>query len=75
MKPHRTDLLALLFGLAFVISGALVIVSQATSVSVDPHWGAALGLIVLGIVALTATLARAASAERDAWLSSDDPFD
>ena len=59
MKHHPTDLFALLCGLAFAISGALVIVSQATNIEVNPHWGAAVGLIVLGVVALVATVARA----------------
>ena len=59
MKQHPSDLVALLFGLAFTITGGLVIVSQATDVQVDPHWGAAVGLIVLGVVALAATFARA----------------
>ena len=58
MKQHPTDLVALLFGLAFAIAGALVIVTQATSVDVSPQWGAAVGLIVLGVVALVATVAR-----------------
>ena len=71
MKRHRSDLLALLFGLAFTIAGALVIVTQATGVNVNPHWGAAAGLIGLGIVALVATVARAHS-EPPPWVSSED---
>ena len=59
MKKHSTDLVALLFGLAFAIAGAIVLVTQATSVDVSPQWGAAVGLIVLGVVALVATVARA----------------
>jgi hypothetical protein len=59
MKRHPIDVLALLFGLAFAISGAIVLVTQATSVEVSPQWGAAVGLIVLGAVALAATVARA----------------
>ena len=61
MKQHRTDLVALLFGLAFTIAGVLVIVTQATSVDVSPQWGAAVGLIILGVVALAVTVARAAN--------------
>ena len=61
MKQHSTDLVALLFGLAFAISGALVVVTQATSVDVSPQWGAAVGLIILGAVALAVTVARAAN--------------
>jgi hypothetical protein len=88
MTKHPTDLLALLFGLAFSIAGGIVIVTQATSVDVSPQWGAAVGLIVLGVVALVATVARAAAlgnAFRDGYApvpsveptadvsSSDDP--
>jgi len=58
MKRHPIDVLALLFGLAFAISGAIVLLTQATSVEVSPQWGAAVGLIVLGVVALAATVAR-----------------
>jgi hypothetical protein len=61
MKQHRSDLVALLFGLAFTIAGALVIITQASGLDVNPHWGAAAGLILLGIVALVATVARARS--------------
>jgi hypothetical protein len=81
MKPHRTDLLALLFGLAFSIAGTIVIVTQATSVDVSPAWGAAVGLIVLGVVALAATVTRAAndslsrvaSGTDDGAVSSEEP--
>ena len=61
MTKHPTDLLALLFGLAFTIAGGIVIVTQATNFDVSPQWGAAVGLIVLGVVALAATVARAGS--------------
>jgi uncharacterized membrane protein HdeD (DUF308 family) len=60
MTKHPTDLLALLFGLAFTIAGVIVVVTQATDVDVSPQWGAAVGLIVLGVVALVATVVRAA---------------
>jgi uncharacterized membrane protein HdeD (DUF308 family) len=59
MTKHPTDLLALLFGLAFTIAGVIVVVTQATDVDVSPQWGAAVGLIVLGVVALVATVVRA----------------
>jgi hypothetical protein len=81
MKQHRTDLLALLFGLAFSIAGTIVIVTQATSIDVSPAWGAAVGLIVLGVVALAATVTRAAndslsrvaSGTDDGVVSSEEP--
>ena len=71
MNQHRTDLLALLFGLAFVIASASVIVTQATGVDVNPHWGAAVGLIMLGVVALVATVARARH-DDDLFVSSEE---
>ncbi len=83
MTKHPTDLLALLFGLAFTIAGAIVVVTQATSFDVSPQWGAAVGLIVLGVVALAATVARAGrdgiarvpGDEPVAPLSPEDPTD
>jgi hypothetical protein len=36
-----------------------VIATQATSIDISPQWGAAVGLIVLGVVALAATVTRA----------------
>ena len=39
MKRHRTDITALVFGVAFAISGALILVTQATDVHVGPQWG------------------------------------
>ncbi len=65
MKTHRSDLVALLFGLAFTIAGALVIATQVSGLDVNPHWGAAAGLILLGIVALVATVARARGEHAD----------
>jgi hypothetical protein len=58
MKQHPTDLVALLFGLAFALAGGIVLVTQATNFDVSPQWGAAVSLIVLGVVALAATVAR-----------------
>jgi hypothetical protein len=81
MTKHSTDLLALLFGLAFAIAGAIVLVTQATNFDVSPQWGAAVGLIVLGVVALAATVVRAGTdgfdraptAPTAAPVSSEDP--
>jgi len=73
MKQHRTDLVALLFGLAFTIAGALVIVTQAAALDVNPHWGAAAGLILLGVVALVATVARARGEYREPRPRPEEP--
>jgi hypothetical protein len=84
MKQHPTDLVALLFGLAFAIAGGIVLVTQATNFDVSPQWGAAVGLIVLGAVALVATVARAGIDRTDSFarrpieeaaapVSSEDP--
>jgi hypothetical protein len=83
MTKHTTDLVALLFGLAFAIAGGIVLVTQATDFDVSPQWGAAVGLIVLGAVALVATVARAAgdglarvpAEEPDSPVSPEDPTD
>ncbi len=58
MKRHSTDMLALLFGLAFGATGATFLVSEATGNDVDPAWVSAIGFVVLGLIALTATLLR-----------------
>jgi len=50
-----------------------VIATQASGLDVNPHWGAAAGLILLGIVALVATVARARGEEHDAQVSSEEP--
>ena len=71
MKRHPIDVLALLFGLAFAIAGAIVLLTQATSVDVSPQWGAAVGLIVLGVVALAATVARAGDRGRRPGTATD----
>jgi hypothetical protein len=83
MQRHPIDLLALLFGLAFAISGVIVLITQSTSLDVSPQWGAAVGLIVLGVVALAATVARAdhrgvrpaGAHDPGSPISSEDPTD
>ncbi len=69
MHRHSTDLVGLLFGLAFAIAGTCFLVREATDATVDPAWATGLGLILLGTVALVATLARANGRERSdaAW--------
>ena len=59
MHRHRTDLFAVLFGVAFVIAGTCFLVRETTDTAVDPAWATGLGLMLLGTVALVGTLARA----------------
>ena len=56
---HTTDIVALLFGLAFAITGAGFLVHEATGRAVDPAWVAAIGFVALGVIALVLTLFRA----------------
>ena len=58
MKRHSTDMLALLFGLAFGAAGSAFLVHEATGRAVDPAWVSAIGFVVLGCIALAATLLR-----------------
>jgi len=64
MKRHSTDMLALLFGLAFLGTGAAFLVNQTTGRDVDAAWVSAIGFVILGVVALTATLLRRPDTER-----------
>lgn len=58
MKRHPLDIIALLFGLAFCVTGAAFLVNELADRSFDPAWVAAIGLVALGAVALLATVAR-----------------
>ena len=58
MKHHRTDLIALIFGLAFAMVGAGFLVNETTGRDFNAGWAAAIGLITLGLVALVTTLVR-----------------
>ncbi|HET9728257.1 MAG TPA: hypothetical protein VFR41_02500 [Acidimicrobiia bacterium] len=58
MKRHGTDLIALLFGLAFIMVGGAFVVYENTDTQVDATVLGAIGLVVLGLVALVATLTR-----------------
>ncbi len=59
MYRHRTDLVGLLFGLAFAIAGTSFLVRETTNTTVDPAWATGLGLMLLGAVALVVTIGRA----------------
>jgi hypothetical protein len=56
MQRHRTDLIALIFGVAFAFVGAGFIVDEATNRDFDPGWIVAIGLVTLGVIALATTL-------------------
>ena len=58
MKRHPTDLVALLFGLAFCAVGGTFVAHELADRSFDPAWVAAIGLVTLGVVALIATVVR-----------------
>ena len=58
MHRHRTDFVALFFGLAFLAAGAGFIVHQTTGRNFDATWIAAVGLVSIGCIFLGATLLR-----------------
>jgi len=58
MKRHSTDIVALLFGLAFCATGAAFAVHEATGRAIDTAWVSAIGFVALGLIALAATLLR-----------------
>jgi hypothetical protein len=64
MHRHSSDLVGLLFGLAFAIAGTTFLVREATDANIDPAWATGVGLMLLGTVALVATLARATGPDR-----------
>jgi hypothetical protein len=60
MRRHSTDLVGLIFGTAFAIAGVGFLVNEATDTVVNPAWATGLGLMLVGAVALIATLVRGA---------------
>ncbi len=58
MTRHRTDMVSLLFGLAFFAVGAAFIVYELTDTNIDGSWLGAFVFVTLGLVALAATLFR-----------------
>ena len=58
MRRHSTDLVGLIFGTAFAIAGVGFLVNEATDTVVNAAWATGLGLMLLGAVALVATLIR-----------------
>lgn len=62
MKRHRTDIAALLFGLAFVIYAGTFVASELSDTDIEPAWISAIAFVTLGVVALAATLLRGTAA-------------
>jgi hypothetical protein len=58
MKRHSLDLAALVFGVAFAISGALILLAESTDVGIGPLWGFAVVSIAVGVVTLLVTVVR-----------------
>ena len=56
MERHPTDFVELLFGLAFLATGAGFIVHQATNRDFDPSWIAAIALVTVGCAFLAVTV-------------------
>ena len=61
MHRHRTDFVALFFGLAFLAGGTGFIVHQTTGRAIDATWIAAVALVSIGCIFLGATLLRGPS--------------
>jgi hypothetical protein len=73
VHEHRTDLVALLFGAAFAIAGIGFLLREATDALSDPTWATGLGLMLLGAIALAATLGRARREPVEAPVSGETP--
>jgi hypothetical protein len=58
VKRHRTDLIALLFGLAFVAVGASFLANELTDTDLDAAWVSAITFVTLGLIALAGTFLR-----------------
>ncbi len=56
MDRHPTDFVRLLFGLAFLATGAGFIVHEASGRALDPEWIMAVAFVTIGVAFLAATL-------------------
>ena len=79
MHRHSTDLVGLIFGTAFAIAGVAFLVNEVTDTNVNPAWATGLGLMLLGAVALIATLVRGPRDHdqhdhHDAWQPAYAPY-
>jgi hypothetical protein len=69
MKQHSLDLGALVFGVAFTLAGAVIMLAESTSVDVGPLWGFAVVSIAVGVVTLLVTLVRSRAEPVEATVS------
>jgi hypothetical protein len=74
MRRHSTDLVGLMFGSAFLIAGVGFLVRETTDAVVNPAWMTGLGLMLLGAIALVATIARTLTGDRDEHLVTTVPL-
>jgi hypothetical protein len=58
MKSHRTDLAALIFGLAFVVAGGAFLFDELSDDAFDPAWTFSIAFVLIGVIALATTLVR-----------------
>jgi hypothetical protein len=73
MHRHSTDLVGLLFGIAFAVAGTAFLLRETTDAAVDPAWVSGLGLMFLGALALVATLARGSGRRRIGATPAESP--
>ena len=73
MRHHRLDLVALLFGSAFAIAGAGYLLRETTNAISDATWATGLGLLLLGAIALVATLAQTRREPVEAPVNPEEP--
>jgi hypothetical protein len=74
MRRHSTDLVGLMFGSAFLIAGVGFLVRETTDAVVNPAWMTGLGLMLLGAIALVATIARTLTGDRDEHAAATVPL-
>jgi hypothetical protein len=67
MKPHRTDLLSLVFAVVFLAIFGWWVFAQVVNVDVPaPGWWVAFGLILLGLLGLIGAIRSTRNAQRSA---------
>ncbi|HUI49694.1 MAG TPA: hypothetical protein VL119_13435 [Acidimicrobiia bacterium] len=71
MDRHPTDFVELLFGLAFLATGAGFLVHQLTDRTFDAAWIAAIALVTIGCAFLAATLLHHPRARADEDAEAD----
>jgi hypothetical protein len=65
MKPHRTDVVSLVFGLVFLAAAGLWLTSRYVRLDASAlGWAVVVVLVVLGVVGIAAAVAAAARSGR-----------